>query len=132
MSYPHRHHGSSQYDKEKLSRLEKFLKSSDTHIDVHLVLSAGAKIEDMLEITTDLAFLDIAIPLDLSPNLTRRRVLATFFPSLRGPNKPVSFFSVGQGVPGPSILVAKKRILVRLRIRRDLAKGHNENQGPRN
>ena len=42
--------GSSQYDKEKLLKLNKFLQNSQLQIDVNLVLSAGSKLEDLKEI----------------------------------------------------------------------------------
>jgi len=38
--------GSSQYDKQKLLKLENFIRRSDFKIDVNLVLSAGCKLED--------------------------------------------------------------------------------------
>ena len=42
--------GSSQYDKEKLQKLNNFIQSSAYQIDVNLVLSAGSKLEDLKEI----------------------------------------------------------------------------------
>jgi len=51
--------GSSQYDKDKLIKLNKFLQSSQLQIDVNLVLSAGSKLEDLKEIYKNFSFLDI-------------------------------------------------------------------------
>ena len=79
--------GSSQYDKEKLARLETFLKRSDAEIDVNLVLSAGSKVEDLLEVYNSFSFL----------------VYET--------GKPVSFLCLGQEVPD-DIMAARSEFLV--------------------
>ncbi|NCB82721.1 MAG: flagellar biosynthesis protein FlhF, partial [Bacilli bacterium] len=51
--------GSSQYDKEKLIKLNKFLQNAQMQIDVNLVLSAGCKLEDLKEIYKNFSFLNI-------------------------------------------------------------------------
>ena len=114
--------GSSQYDKEKLSRLEKFIKSTDTHIDVHLVLSAGAKIEDMLEIYNGFSFLDIDTL--IITKFDETKIFGNVFSLVYETNKPVSFFSVGQEVPD-DILVAKSEFLVSC-VLEGFSKEHNE------
>ncbi|WP_314041824.1 flagellar biosynthesis protein FlhF [Campylobacter showae] len=114
--------GSSQYDKEKLSRLEKFIKSTDAHIDVHLVLSAGAKIEDMLEIYNGFSFLDIDTL--IVTKFDETKIFGNVFSLVYETNKPVSFFSVGQEVPD-DILVAKSEFLVSC-VLEGFSKEHNE------
>lgn len=51
--------GSSQYDKEKLMKLNRFIHNSEYQIDVNLVLSAGSKLEDLKDIYKNFSFLDI-------------------------------------------------------------------------
>ncbi|QKF92775.1 flagellar biosynthesis protein FlhF [Campylobacter sp. CCUG 57310] len=101
--------GNSQYDKEKLARLEKFLKSADAQIDVNLVLSAGSKVEDLLEIYDGFSFLDIDTL--IITKFDETKIFGNVFSLIYETNTPVSFFSVGQEVPD-DIMVAKSEFLV--------------------
>ena len=114
--------GSSQYDKEKLARLEMFLKHSDAQIDVNLVLSAGSKIDDMLEIYNGFSFLDIDTL--IITKFDETKIFGNVFSLVYETNKPVSFFSVGQEVPD-DILVAKSEFLVSC-VLEGFSKEHNE------
>lgn len=101
--------GNSQYDKEKLARLDKFLKSVDAQIDVSLVLSAGSKIEDLLEIYNGFSFLDIDTL--IITKFDETKIFGNVFSLIYETRTPVSFFSVGQEVPD-DITVAKSEFLV--------------------
>lgn len=101
--------GNSQYDKEKLARLDKFLKSVDAQIDVNLVLSAGSKVEDLLEIYNGFSFLDIDTL--IITKFDETKIFGNVFSLIYETHTPVSFFSVGQEVPD-DIMVAKSEFLV--------------------
>ncbi|MGP1485290.1 MAG: flagellar biosynthesis protein FlhF [Campylobacter sp.] len=111
--------GNSQYDKEKLAKLEKFLKSVDAQIDVNLVLSAGSKIEDLLEIYNGFSFLDIDTL--IITKFDETKIFGNVFSLIYDTHTPVSFFSVGQEVPD-DIMVAKSEFLV------DCILGKDENE----
>ena len=89
--------GSSQYDKEKLIKLNKFLQNSQMQIDVNLVLSAGCKLEDLKEIYKNFSFLNIDTLIFTKFNETK--VFGTIFSLIYDTDKPVSYFSIGQEVP---------------------------------
>ncbi len=89
--------GSSQYDKEKLIKLNKFLQNSQMQIDVNLVLSAGCKLEDLKEIYKNFSFLDIDTL--IFTKFDETKVFGTIFSLIYDTDKPVSYFSVGQEVP---------------------------------
>jgi flagellar biosynthesis protein FlhF len=89
--------GSSQYDKEKLLKLNKFLQSSHLQIDVNLVLSAGSKLEDLKEIYNNFSFLDIDTL--IFTKFDETKVFGTIFSLIYDTDKPVSYFSIGQEVP---------------------------------
>lgn len=89
--------GSSQYDKEKLIKLNKFLQSSQLQIDVNLVLSAGSKLEDLKEIYKNFSFLDIDTL--IFTKFDETKVFGTIFSLIYDIDKPVSYFSIGQEVP---------------------------------
>ena len=99
--------GNSQYDKEKLARLDKFLKSVDAQIDVNLVLSAGSKVEDLLEIYNGFSFLDIDTL--IITKFDETKIFGNVFSLIYETHTPVSFF--GQEVPD-DIMVAKSEFLV--------------------
>ena len=101
--------GSSQYDKEKLARLEMFLKHSDAQIDVNLVLSAGSKVEDLLEVYNSFSFLDVDT--FIFTKFDETKIFGNVFSLVYEINKPVSFFCLGQEVPD-DIMVAKSEFLV--------------------
>ncbi len=89
--------GSSQYDKDKLVKLNKFLQSSQLQIDVNLVLSAGSKLEDLKEIYKNFSFLDIDTL--IFTKFDETKVFGTIFSLIYDIDKPVSYFSIGQEVP---------------------------------
>ncbi|MBE2984375.1 flagellar biosynthesis protein FlhF [Campylobacter sp. RM9344] len=101
--------GNSQYDKEKLDKLDKFLKYSDVQIDVNLVLSAGSKVEDLIEIYNGFSFLDIDTL--IITKFDETKIFGNVFSLIYETNTPVSYFCVGQEVPD-DLLEAKSEFLV--------------------
>jgi len=101
--------GNSQYDKEKLDKLDKFLKHSGAQIDVNLVLSAGSKVEDLMEIYNGFSFLDIDTL--IITKFDETRIFGNVFSLIYETNTPVSYFCVGQEVPD-DLLEAKSEFLV--------------------
>ncbi|MDD3323665.1 MAG: flagellar biosynthesis protein FlhF [Sulfurospirillaceae bacterium] len=89
--------GSSQYDKEKLQKLHRFLQQSDYQIDVNLVLSAGSKLEDLKEIYKSFSFLNIDTL--VFTKFDETKVFGTIFSLIYDTEKPASYFSIGQEVP---------------------------------
>ena len=89
--------GSSQYDKEKLQKLNNFIQSSAYQIDVNLVLSAGSKLEDLKEIYNNFSFLNIDTL--IVTKFDETKAFGTIFSLVYDTNKPVSYFSIGQEVP---------------------------------
>lgn len=102
--------GSSQYDKEKILKLDKFLKESHLKVDVNLVLSADKKIEDLLEIYNNFSFLDIDTL--IITKFDETMLFGNVFSLIYETNTPVSFFSIGQSVPD-DIMEAKSEFLVK-------------------
>ena len=101
--------GNSQYDKEKLERLDKFLKHSGAKIDVNLVLSAGSKVEDLIEIYNGFSFLEIDTL--IITKFDETKIFGNVFSLIYETNTPVSYFSVGQEVPD-DLVEAKSKFLV--------------------
>ncbi|ALV25207.1 flagellar biosynthesis (GTP-binding) protein [Campylobacter iguaniorum] len=101
--------GSSQYDKEKLTKLDKFLKGCGAKIDVNLVLSAGSKVEDLLEIYDNFSFLDIDTL--IITKFDETKIFGNVFSLVYETSTPVSFFSIGQNVPD-DIVEARSEFLV--------------------
>ena len=101
--------GNSQYDKEKLERLDKFLKHSGAKIDVNLVLSAGSKVEDLIEIYNGFSFLQIDTL--IITKFDETKIFGNVFSLIYETNTPVSYFSVGQEVPD-DLVEAKSEFLV--------------------
>ena len=101
--------GSSQYDKEKLMKLNNFLQNSELQIDVNLVLSAGCKLEDLKEIHKSFSFLDIDTL--IFTKFDETRAFGTIFSLIYDTDKPVSYFSIGQEVPD-DIIPASSEFLV--------------------
>jgi flagellar biosynthesis protein FlhF len=101
--------GSSQYDKNKLKKLNQFIQNSEYEIDVNLVLSAGAKLEDLKDTYTNFSFLNIDTL--VFTKFDETKVFGTVFSLIYDIEKPVSYFSVGQEVPD-DIVVANSDFLV--------------------
>lgn len=89
--------GNSQYDREKLDKLDRFLRASGADIDVSLVLSAGSKVEDLIEIYNGFSFLDIDTL--IVTKFDETKVFGNVFSLIYETNTPVSYFCVGQEVP---------------------------------
>jgi len=101
--------GSSQYDKDKLAKLNRFIQNSDYEIDVNLVLSAGSKLEDLKEIYKNFSFLNIDTL--VFTKFDETKAFGTVFSLIYDIDRPVSYFSVGQEVPD-DIEVANSDFLV--------------------
>lgn len=89
--------GSSPHDKEKLLRLDKFLKHSNADIDVSLVLSAGAKVDDLIQTYNSFSFLDIDTL--IITKFDETKMFGNVFSLIYETKTPVSYFCVGQDVP---------------------------------
>lgn len=89
--------GSSQYDKDKLLKLNTFIQKSQYQIDVNLVLSAGSKLEDLKEIYKNFSFLNIDTL--IFTKFDETKVFGTIFSLIYDTDRPVSYFSIGQEVP---------------------------------
>lgn len=89
--------GSSQYDKEKLAKLNEFLESTDAQIEVNLVLSANTKVEDLLDIYEGFSFAKINSL--IITKLDETKIFGNIFSLIYETGIPVSYFSVGQNVP---------------------------------
>ncbi|MGG7048812.1 MULTISPECIES: flagellar biosynthesis protein FlhF [unclassified Campylobacter] len=101
--------GNSQYDKEKLNRLDGFLRNSGAQIDVNLVLSAGSKVEDLIEIYNGFSFLDIDTL--IITKFDETKIFGNVFSLIYETNTPVSYFCIGQEVPD-DLVEAKSEFLV--------------------
>lgn len=101
--------GSSQYDKDKLAKLNRFIQNSDYEIDVNLVLSAGSKLEDLKDIYQNFSFLNIDTL--VFTKFDETKAFGTVFSLVYDTAKPISYFSVGQEVPD-DIVVANSDFLV--------------------
>ena len=101
--------GSSQYDKEKLMKLNRFVQNSEYQIDVNLVLSAGSKLEDLKDIYKNFSFLNIDTL--IFTKFDETKVFGTVFSLIYDIDKPVSYFSIGQEVPD-DLVVASSDFLV--------------------
>jgi len=101
--------GSSQFDKQKLAKLEKFINKSEFSIDVNLVLSAGCKLEDLEDIYKNFSFLDLDTL--IFTKFDETRAFGTVFSLIYNTGKPVSYFSIGQEVPD-DIVTASSDFLV--------------------
>jgi len=101
--------GSSQFDKQKLAKLEKFINKSEFSIDVNLVLSAGCKLEDLEDIYKNFSFLDLDTL--IFTKFDETRAFGTVFSLIYNTGKPVSYFSIGQEVPD-DIVTASSEFLV--------------------
>jgi flagellar biosynthesis protein FlhF len=90
--------GSSQYDKEKIDKLQQFLSTrNDIAIDVSLVMSASIKLEDMRSIYQN--FSPLGIDTLIFTKLDETRGFGNIFSLVYETEKPVSYLSIGQEVP---------------------------------
>jgi flagellar biosynthesis protein FlhF len=106
--------GSSQYDKEKIEKLQQFLDSnSEMGIDVHLVMSAPTKLEDLRAIYRN--FSPLGIDTLIFTKLDETRAFGNLFSLVYETEKPVSYLSTGQVVPD-DLMCADGGYLVRCLI----------------
>jgi flagellar biosynthesis protein FlhF len=106
--------GSSQYDKEKIEKLQQFLDSNnEIGIDVHLVMSAPTKLEDLRAIYRN--FSPLGIDTLIFTKLDETRAFGNLFSLVYETEKPVSYLSVGQVVPD-DLMCADGGYLVRCLI----------------
>ena len=90
--------GSSQHDKEKIEKLNSFLRvNTFSEININLVLSAITKYEDLNDIYENFSVL----PIDtiIFTKLDETKTYGNIFSLLLDTKKPVSYFSIGQEVP---------------------------------
>jgi len=102
--------GSSQHDKEKIEKINSFLKvDSFAEINVNLVLSAVTKYEDLIDIYKNFSIL----PIDtfIFTKLDETRSYGNIFSLLLDAKKPISYFSIGQEVPDDLIVADSDYIL---------------------
>jgi flagellar biosynthesis protein FlhF len=102
--------GSSQHDKEKIEKLNSFLKvDSFAEINVNLVLSAVTKYEDLVDIYENFSIL----PIDtfIFTKLDETKTYGNIFSLLLDTKKPVSYFSTGQEVPDDLMVAQADYIL---------------------
>ncbi len=102
--------GSSQYDKEKIEKLQQFLATNhDVGIDVSLVMGAPTKLEDLRAIYRN--FSPLGIDTLIFTKLDETRGFGNIFSLVYETEKPVSYLSVGQEVPD-DLMVADSDYLV--------------------
>jgi len=89
--------GSSPHDREKILKIAEFIKQTDHHIDVNLVLSASSKLEDLQDIYKNFSFLSIDTL--IVTKLDETRSFGNIFSLIVDSKKPASYFSIGQEVP---------------------------------
>ncbi len=89
--------GSSQHDTQKLRKIATFLEHSNRPIDVHLVLSASAKYQDLKDAYEKFSFLDIDTLMITKFDETSG--FGNIFSLIYETQKPLSYFSTGQEVP---------------------------------
>lgn len=93
--------GHSQHDRDKLQSLKTYL-NSDYKIDVSLVMAINAKYEDLRD--TYNAFSEIDIDTLIFSKLDESRNFGNMFSLVYETKKPISYLSIGQGVPNDLIL----------------------------
>lgn len=90
--------GSSQYDQEKISNLQKFLEADpDITVDVSLVMSSNTKLDDMKEIYQNFSVLGVDSL--IFTKLDEAKEYGNIFSLVYNTQKPISYLSVGQDVP---------------------------------
>lgn len=91
--------GSSQYDREKIARINKFLRAEkDLSIDINLVLCANTKYEDLREIYKNFSS-TLDIDTLIITKMDETRWFGNMFSLIYDIKKPISYFSTGQEVP---------------------------------
>jgi len=111
--------GSSQHDKEKIERLNSFLKvNTFAEINVSLVLSATTKYEDLCDIYKNFSIL----PIDtfIFTKLDETKTYGNVFSLLLDTKKPISYFSIGQEVPD-DLMVANADYLLKGILNKELS-----------
>ena len=93
--------GHSQHDRSKLQALKSYL-NNDYKIDVSLVLAINAKYEDLRD--TYNAFSEMNIDTLIFSKLDESRNFGNMFSLVYETKKPISYLSIGQGVPNDLIL----------------------------
>ena len=103
--------GSSPYDTEKIGRIQEYLQSlySQINIDVMLVLPSSYKYEDLLEVYNNFSILKIDSL--IFTKLDETKGFGNIFSLVYKTQKPISYFSIGQEVP-EDFKVAKSEYLV--------------------
>ncbi|WP_201352588.1 flagellar biosynthesis protein FlhF [Hydrogenimonas urashimensis] len=113
--------GSSQYDKEKIDKLQQFLASNnDVGIDVNLVLGAPTKLEDLRTIYRN--FSPLGIDTLIFTKLDETSGFGNIFSLVYETEKPVSYLSVGQEVPD-DLMCADSDYLVECLMEGEAKKG---------
>ncbi len=102
--------GSSQFDKEKISKISTFLKDTNIKIDINLVLSASTKLEDLNDIYKNFSFLQIDTLIITKLDETKK--FGNIFSLIYNSQKPISYFSTGQEVPD-DLLPANSDFLIK-------------------
>ena len=93
--------GHSQHDRKKLQTLKSYL-NSDYKIDISLVLSVNTKYEDLRD--TYNAFSELDIDTLIFSKLDESRYFGNLFSLVYETKKPISYLSIGQGVPNDLVL----------------------------
>lgn len=96
--------GHSQYDRAKLDNIKNYINNGDYKIDVNLVLSVNAKYEDLKD--TYNAFSEFDIDTIIFSKLDESRNFGNMFSLVYETKKPISYLSIGQGVPNDLILAS--------------------------
>jgi len=89
--------GSSQYDREKLKNLKRYIDATNLKIDINLVVSANSKLEDLEDIYREFSFLDIDTMTITKFDETKN--FGNLFSLIKEIKVPLTYFSVGQEVP---------------------------------
>lgn len=93
--------GHSQHDRSKLQSLRSYLKN-DYKIDINLVMAVNAKYEDLKD--TYNAFSEMDIDTLIFSKLDESRNFGNMFSLVYETKKPISYLSIGQGVPNDLVL----------------------------
>lgn len=103
--------GSSQYDKQKIDKLQEFLRTQqEVAIDVCLVLASNTRLADLRSIYGN--FAPLGTDTVIFTKLDETRGFGNIFSLIYETNKPVSYLSTGQEVPD-DLLRADSDFLVR-------------------
>lgn len=95
--------GHSQHDRSKLQNLKSYLKN-DYKIDISLVMAINAKYEDLRD--TYNAFSELDIDTFIFSKLDESRHFGNMFSLVYESKKPISYLSIGQGVPNDLVLAS--------------------------